>query len=84
MTKHIYGYDYEVVSTESAKRAILNRIAFNEIDEHTSPEPASGEFWEQRWWDVAKLNEHDELWMNNCDGEILILTDGPESYYRRF
>lgn len=81
MIKHIYGYDYEVVSTESAKRAILNCSAFHEVKDLPTH---SDKVWEQIWWKVAVLNEHDELWMNNCDGEIIILTDGPESYYRVF
>ena len=44
MIKHIYGYDYEVVSTESAKRAILNCSAFHEVKDLPSH---SDKVWEQ-------------------------------------
>ena len=79
MTKHIYGYDYEVVSTETATLAIKDFYAFCEVEDYDAT-PCD----EQIWWHVADLNDHEAMWMNNCNGEILILTDGPESYYRRF
>ena len=79
MKKHIYGFDYEVVSTETAMLAIKDFYTFHEVDELDAV-PST----EQIWWRVAELNDHETMWMNNCDGEILIITDGPESYYRIF
>lgn len=81
MKTHIYGFDYEIVSTESALLAVRDSYTFHEIDDPDA-RPES----EQIWWRVAQLgvNDRETMWMNNMDGEILIITDGPESYYRIF
>ena len=79
MKKHIYGFDYEVVSTETAELAVKDFYTFSGIDD-----PDFEPHTEQIWWRVAEMNAHETMWMNNCDGEILIITDGPESYYRIF
>ena len=74
-----FGADYEVVSTESAKRAINDQYTFDQVDE-----PSACPYDEQVWWQVGIFSDGSQLYMNNMDGEMLIVTDGPESYYRTF
>ena len=78
-TKHIFGEDYQVVSTASALRAINEFYGFQWVED-----PKGTPYDEQVWWQVGIFSDRSELWMNNCDGEILIITKGDESYYRRF
>lgn len=64
----IYGGVYRVIPTSEALEMLKKTTDDGE-------EPA--------FWRVAVFGR-ETLWMNNFDGEIIITTDGAESYYRMF
>ena len=74
MEVNIYGFGYELLATEKAKADIANNTWTTESYQSKDVE----------WWKVATMDNGDEMWMNNYDGVIIILTKGNISYYRNF
>ena len=74
MKKTMYGAEYEPIATEDAKKDIANDT-FTHINYESK---------EVGWWQVATMDNGDEMWMNNSDGVIFIITKGDTSYWRYF
>ena len=76
----LYGDDYEVISTELAKKAIEGEMSLDEAKDGVGPWPNG----EPIWWEVVSDLDGMTLWMNNMDGEIILLTPVKNSFYRVF
>ena len=74
MKKIMYGFEYDAILTDKAKEEIANNTWTTEYHQTKDVE----------WWKVATMDNGDEMWMNNYDGVIIILTNEPTSYYRNF
>ena len=71
----MYGFEYEPIATEDAKK---------DIDANTWTYCNNYVSKQVEWWKVATMDNGDEMWMNNYDGVIIILTKNDTSYYRGF
>lgn len=74
MKKIMYGAEYEPIATKDAKKDIDANTWTTECHQSKDVE----------WWEVATMDNGDEMWMNNCDGVIIIITKGDTSYWRYF
>ena len=79
-TINLYGDDYKVISTELARKAIEGEMSLDEAEHDASPWPNG----EPIWSDIVTDLDGMTLWINNMDGEIILLSFFDESYYRTF
>lgn len=77
---NIHGDDYMVISTDLAKKAIEGEMSLEEAKNNVAPWPNG----EPIWWEVVTDLDGMVLWMNNMDGEIILLSPFDNSYYRIF
>ena len=76
----ICGDDYQVISTELARKAIEGEMSLHEAEEGVEPMPNGDPIW----WEVVSDIKGMVLWMNNMDGDIILLSPMDKSYYRVF
>ena len=66
--KHpLHGFIFKAVSTEVAKNEVKNSTCEGERGD---------------WWLVATMESGEDMWMDNMNGCLLIITKGDTSYMR--
>lgn len=76
---YMYGQFWRPIPTTVAETALKSQISVGDAED--GEEKASTECI---WWRVLSPSPTEELWMNNCDGENILLTNGDTSYYQVF